>query len=504
MRNETDVFPVDRRSAGLAYEEEYVLTHAQAEALRRRKERQGKISAFVIAAVVHAVVILILTLIVLPAMQVERPPIIARMISPTEGTIDSPITRQTVRQRPTAPSTSARVLTTHSPTASIFAPTVPMVTETMDLGLGASLGLGIGMTGDGQEGLTGIPDRLRGRCTEQERMKRLREGGGTQEVELAVRRALRWFQANQNEDGSWGRRAKAGMTGLALLAYFGHCETHQSREYGTTVSSGMAYLINLGRENNGMLAVVGGHGTVYEHAIATYALSEALTFVNELKVEFPGLQETVERAVRIILDGQSPSGFWHYGYDRSHGGDLSITGWHLQALKAAEHAGFGSPELTKVVNRALERTIEVQADDGTFGYRHRAPTGDRLVGVGVLSLQMFGRGNTRAARDGLRWMNRNMEPIHASANTNLYGWYYASLALFHRGAGFWDKWNRTWRDEMLRAQNEDGSWPEEGGFDRGGVRSTKSAGPDADFYRNGLNTLSLQVYYRFLPGTGGG
>jgi len=488
----------------LASEEQIALTHAQAEAIRRRKERNGKLSAFVITVVAHVVAILILTLIVIPAMQADIPPISAKLAPPTDGQIDTPITQQTVRQKPSAPSTSAKLITSHSPTASVFTPTVPTDNETMDLGLGASLGLGLGGLGDGQGSMAGLPSSLRGRCTPQERMKRLREGGGTPEVEEAVKRSLRWFQANQNADGSWGNRATGGMTGLALLCYFGHCETPQSREFGETVSKGLTFLINLGSQKNGLLANVGGHHGVYEHGIATYALCEGLTFCKELRLDFPGLAEAAEKAVNIILDGQAPNGFWAYGYSTAANAhaDLSVTGWQLQALKAAEHAGFGGKKLTDAVKKSLKQVVAVQADDGTFGYQSKSAMGDRLVGVGVISQQMFGEGNSKSAREGLRWMNRNMDPVYSSANTNLYGWYYATLALFQRGSNYWDKWNRKWRDELLNSQNEDGSWPPEGGFNSNGIRSTKSAGADATFYRNALNTLSLEAYYRFLPGTG--
>jgi hypothetical protein len=43
------------------------------------------------------------------------------------------------------------------------------------------------------------------------------------------------------------------MTGLALLAYLGHCETPLSEKYGDTVLRGLTYLINIGMSNNGKL-----------------------------------------------------------------------------------------------------------------------------------------------------------------------------------------------------------------------------------------------------------
>ena len=374
--------------------------------------------------------------------------------------------------------------------------------------MGTSLGMGFGGSGigDGQSGLDSLPPGLKGRCTVQERMKRLREGGGNEQCEAAVVRSLRWLKANQNSDGSWGTQFKASMTGLALLAYLGHCETPRSQEYGETVTKAITFLVDMASSQNGKLSLIGGHGWVYEHGIATYALCEALTFVKELKMPFPGLQEVCDKAVRMILDGQHPSGSWDYNYNKSSSrpGDTSILGWHVQALKAAYHAGFDKKEIEKAVDRALDRLEEVQNDNGTFGYVNKgSPTDQRLVGVGALCFQMWGKENSRPAREAIRWMSKEMEPVYHSPDANLYAWYYTTLSLFHKGGTQWDRWNRKWRDQLLNNQNEDGTYKPEGGFGSGATK-TSAAGRDAEIYRLCLNTLSLEAYYRFLPGTGGG
>ena len=101
----------------------------------------------------------------------------------------------------------------------------------------------------------------------------------TAKDEAAVVKGLDWLQKNQNKDGSWGSGHKSAMTGLALLAYLGHCETPLSEKYGDTVLRGMVYLTDLGMKNHGKLVPKGGEKDKhwpYQHSIATYALAEGL------------------------------------------------------------------------------------------------------------------------------------------------------------------------------------------------------------------------------------
>ena len=101
-------------------------------------------------------------------------------------------------------------------------------------GSGHGTGTGLGL-GGGTGKLFGlIPESMRKRCSKEDRLARLKESGGTPACEEAVTKALRWLKQNQNPDGSWGSANKPAMTGLTLLAYFGHCETPNSSEIGVS------------------------------------------------------------------------------------------------------------------------------------------------------------------------------------------------------------------------------------------------------------------------------
>jgi hypothetical protein len=353
----------------------------------------------------------------------------------------------------------------------------------------------------GPVGTVAWGDEGSGHCLPEERLRHLREDGPNKTCAAAIERSLGWLKEKQNADGSWGVKHQASMTGLALLAYLGYCETPLSEEYGDSVRKAITYLVNLGERNGGKLTTLGGHSWVYEHAICTQALCDAYRLLKKSGMELPVLERACVRAVRIVLDGQHPTGAWDYDYNKTarRPGDTSIVGWHMLAIKAASDAGFEKASIPKAVARALKRLAEVQNDDGTFGYTNKGSgTGQRLVGVGALGFQIWGKGESFTARNSARWIATNLQTSYAGADCNLYASYFTTLFLFHRGAAQWEDWRRKWGTQLLENQNVDGSWKPEGNFGAGAAVSS-AAGPDADIYRVCLNTLSLEAMLPVSP-----
>ena len=192
------------------------------------------------------------------------------------------------------------------------------------------------------KGLGNVPASMKKRCLKADRLARLKESGGTPECEQAVIRALIWLKQTQKEDGSWTSDYPAAMTGYALLAYLGHCETPRSPEYGANVSLGITYLVNLGMQNKGRLSTKPDNSIVwvYEHAIAAYALCEAHTFCSKLGIDIPELDNVTRQAVKMIIEGQGESGGWVYRYAPTNVRDNSVGFWQIQALAAARYTGL--------------------------------------------------------------------------------------------------------------------------------------------------------------------
>ena len=333
-------------------------------------------------------------------------------------------------------------------------------------------------------------------------------GGLGERTETAVMKALRWLKAHQYPDGSWGPSYRASMTGLALLTFLAHGETTASEEFGDTIRTGIRFLVS--RQNGGMFKYGGPVSfwhypvkysdqlQVYEHAISTYAICEAYSLTS-----IPYLKKPMEDAVQIMLDGQHEAGSWDYGY--AHGADahvdVSLAGWHIQALKAASVAGAENPGLAAAIEASIRgldlqfrKTKRFQYSTRNLEHKEDVP----MTAVAVLCKQLTGHAldeNTRRAMIALRnakfkWAPDADKGPPVTGSWPFYTWYYLTQTRFQQGGRGWDAWNRQFAPRLCDMQNPDGSWCP-------APNSQETMfGP---VYFTTLATLQLEVYYRVLP-----
>ncbi|MGB6223134.1 MAG: hypothetical protein WBG04_19045, partial [Haloferula sp.] len=266
--------------------------HAQlspeAQARLNAQRRNSTISSIVVSFLVLVLLGLILAFIFLDPFLKETPVIVSYSATVNdEDQIEQKKMTNSVERKPSAPSSSmAKVIAANisSPTA-VPVPDVDIPEPSTDFGDGDDFGDGWGSGGDGGGGggFGAIPSTMSKRCSPEDRMARLLESGGTEQCEVAVVKGLDWLQKTQNPDGSWTGDKRAAMTGLALLAYLGHCETPLSEKYGETVLKAITYLVDMGVKKKGRLVDGNEPNPMpYEHGIATYALGEATTFCKQL------------------------------------------------------------------------------------------------------------------------------------------------------------------------------------------------------------------------------
>ncbi|MEA3209607.1 MAG: hypothetical protein QOE70_2664 [Chthoniobacter sp.] len=345
-----------------------------------------------------------------------------------------------------------------------------------------------------------VPGAMAGRMGGAARSKAMMATGGKQKSEEAVMRGLRWLVKVQNPDGSWGKSATSAMTGFAVLCFLGHGETTTSPEFGPTVQKGADWLIDQGTKFQGHLCRkndFGGQPTVYEHGIAAYALGE---YYSMTKDERAG--PILRQAIKYVVDGQGPDGGWMYSYDKSQS-DTSVSGWQIQALKAAHLSDLKIEGVDACLDKAMLNLKRVQGDKGGFGYRDAKSEKYSLTGVGVLCTYFWKQDKDELVRDGIKYMlDKDKPEVDYKADTaDLYAWYYNTQACLMVGGSAWSKWNRMFQDQICDNQSPEGSWPPiRGKAVHGGLDKPDGDGP---VYRTALCILMLEVYYRYMPVTKG-
>ena len=328
---------------------------------------------------------------------------------------------------------------------------------------------------------------------------------GTKDAEDAVVRALQWLQTQQHSDGTWGGN-RAAFTGLSLLCFLGHGETPASfHEFGVVVSNAINALVAEGNRNEGRLTFgkdFEGNGAAYEHGICTYAICEAYSMTKDER-----LVPIIKQAVDCIVNGQRPDGGWAYGYDLTPDtgdavkSDTSVSGWQIQALKAAGLTGIAGVE--RLVHPVLEHAMwnmdrVFNPRDGSFGYRVAGDHEYTLTGVGVLSKLFWLCRPDRTVRLGIRNIETR-EVKYNGRDCSLYTWYYCTQACFNAQGPAWDWWNARFQNQLTSSQSADGSWPPTGGKEVGGYESGVTG--DSPLYRTTLSCLMLEVFYRYAPMT---
>ncbi len=346
-----------------------------------------------------------------------------------------------------------------------------------------------------------LPPRWQVRATADARLAKVLESGGSAEVEAAVVRSLDGFKSRQNADGSWGRGNKAAMTGFALQCFYGHGDTPDSTLYGDTIVKGLMHLVSLSKANpHGMLSESTDKPSgTYEHAIAAKALGEAYLMAHYGSKSLPGLRETFESAVKLIIAQQNTAGAWTYGGDAiayradSKSGDLSLANWHFLVLELAREAKIKIDGLDSCIQKAVSYIKDTQSKDGGFGnanrenhYNQWSLTGGALAGLYLMEGTEAGDGK-KASKFLTGFLAA--EPPDWNVNCNLYCWQGYAQALCLEGGPAWKTFASAVLKQTAAAQDADGS------FKRG--RPNYPAGDAADAtYRQALCTLLLETPYR--------
>ncbi len=319
--------------------------------------------------------------------------------------------------------------------------------------------------------------------------RKLRAAGGSG-TEQPMKDALEWLANHQDPDGKWSGdgfadRCSAGLscdgvgrpggdvcvTGLCVLAFLGDGHTTRQGLYKETVTRGIKWLREQQDFESGLFGDRSRRSYLRDHAIATVALCEAYYFSKN-----PLIRGTAQKAVAFLLLSREVDGVWR--------ADASLTGWCVMALVSAEEAGL------KVDARAL-RGVEGWLDELTEG---EAGATETETACALLSRLFLGQDPAKRPKM-MAYADRLVGALpvwsdDGSTNDPRY-WCHGTYAMYQMGGEHWKVWNRSLKRAVLESQCREGC--ARGSWDPVGTRGAT----EGRVYVTALNTLSLEVYYRY-------
>jgi hypothetical protein len=320
-------------------------------------------------------------------------------------------------------------------------------------------------------------------------LKRL---GGSDETERAIRLSLDWFTRTQEPEGHWDTKKHGGSaghdngsTGFAMLCYFGWGARHTEKgPYQVPMTKAVKWLISRVGEDGDLTA--GDSQGMYDQGIATMALAEAYGMTKD-----PALLDPLRRAVGFIIRAQNKEGGWRYKY-KSRDSDTSVVGWQVMALTSARMSGLRVPEDPFIKARKYLDSVSSGKNNGRYSYQGKKNPTPTMTAEGMFCQQIMGmRPSNPRMEDAISMIKINLPQ---AGKPNYYYWYYGCLSMFQHQGPVWDLWNKQMKKSLLEMQNKKGahvgSWDPKGQWTSGkGGRVMSTA----------ISTLSLEVYYRYLP-----
>ena len=239
---------------------------------------------------------------------------------------------------------------------------------------------------------------------------------------------------------------------------------------------------------------------MYEHGIATLALIEAIVALNKWDLE-PMVNEAVQLLLRAqntehkpkTLEGPVDPSSPHYGGWRyepnSTDSDISVSGWQILTLKAAQMAGFEIPEWSTT---ASVKFLHICYDDEEKYFTYEPGDGQGCVraGVGALCLKLLGHSEDPRVKSAIRYMFDNPPTwIYEDPGDGypFYYWYYGTRVMLDEGGADWKLW-KSWMCRLLvDHQSDNGSW------------QSKQDEEGMPYYTTALGALMLELCCGHVP-----
>ena len=307
----------------------------------------------------------------------------------------------------------------------------------------------------------------------------------------AIASAMAWLTRHQDADGKWSAsefmkhdpeedrcdgkgdaRHDLRVTGLALMALMANGSTMRSGPHRSAVKRAVIWIKERQIEG-GLLRASKEHPLLVDHAIATFALSEAYQISR-----YRTLKRYVQLAVNALEKAQNPDKGWGRA-PNDEASDPIATAWALFALRSAKH---GALKVNTKLVAATRSYVDKVSSPMTGLYGEDWRLGRKQAGSNKAPKKSQRRKTSRRhavayaalgiiARRALGQSAKTHPPLIAAADQILkhaprpdspaapspHGYYFGSLALWESGGRHWKLWSKQLGETLCRDQRSKGS-----------------------------------------------
>ncbi|MBI3820543.1 MAG: terpene cyclase/mutase family protein [Planctomycetes bacterium] len=315
----------------------------------------------------------------------------------------------------------------------------------------------------------------------------------TKEAVDSVNLGLQWLRTQQSSTGSFsgqrdGSTYSVSMAALAGMAFLASGSTTTRGPCADEITRVCRFIVG-SATSSGMISSPDGESgrPMYGHGFSLLFLSSLYGMETDKEAR-ERLAPIIRRAIRLTAAGQSAIGGWTYTPGSGDEGSVTIT--QMQALRAADAAGFAVPKQT--IQKAVHYLELCQEKDGGIRYSYEQESGSTLPisAAAVATLYNAGEYDSKSADKCLKFVLAKMSlssPFNGDRGGNGHIFYtnlYAAQAFYQAGGETWDKYFPAARDELIHLQNKDGSWN----------------GDSVGFvYGTAIALIVMQLPYKFLP-----
>ena len=314
--------------------------------------------------------------------------------------------------------------------------------------------------------------------------------GSAAHVRPAATKALFWFKANQNPDGSWGSKKSAKLlTPLVMLSLLEHGETPSSHTLGVTFEQGLQWLEKEATNSDSTSPLLAW----------SLAWSYACTSTRIARLETP-----ISKQIKLIINSQRPDGTFKLereDYSPFPKYNIVFHCLNLIALRQAYCVGaYNDKDIKNAINKGVKWLAKncFLNDDKTFtlypGDNKTSPLGTAIANYTLNSVNL----KVPGMRTGLEKVYQNVKFQWDTPKMEFpcLTWCFMTQAFFHHFQGVgskWKNWHKAYTSGLQKHQNDAGYWLHP---DSGIMFSERK---DKTIFCTALSLLMLEVYTARLP-----